>query len=124
MAIRSFTPTTGYGVNGELELSWLLDEVKRARAQNQLERQGRAQTRRAGASHRQVLSALEAFAAALTSRRLPVPPSVSSELRMLRALCHTARQRKAQAVNTREPPENMTTPAGHAMPGRAWSLDG
>jgi hypothetical protein len=97
MAIRSFTPrsTTENEVNGDLELSWLLNEVKRARAENKLERQGRAATRRTVASHRQVLSALEAFAAALTSRRLPVPPSVSCELRMLRALCGTARRRKA-----------------------------
>jgi hypothetical protein len=74
-------------VRDDFELRRLLSEVTRTKAENRYERRSQVETAKVIATRHKVLSALEAFAAELARRRLPVPHAVNSDLRVLRALC-------------------------------------
>lgn len=65
-------------------LGWLSADVRSAREQVAASRATTAVNGQLAAARQWLLRALEAYAAALTERRLPVPPRLRDELRLLR----------------------------------------
>jgi hypothetical protein len=77
------------------ELRRLLAEMKQAQVRHRRELRGRVDTLRVTATREDALAALELYADALLARRLPVPPAMQRDLRLLRVLCPKARRRPA-----------------------------
>lgn len=65
-------------------LGWLSAEVRAAREQVAASRATTAVRGQLVPARQSLLRALEAYAAALTARRLPIPPRLRDELRLLR----------------------------------------
>ena len=75
----------------DITLNALFTELTRARSENQVERGAPRLGTAGGRRADRLLQSLEACAAALEERRLPIPPSLRDELRLRRSLHATSR---------------------------------
>jgi hypothetical protein len=78
----------------DLELRNLLQDVIRTRAEHRHELGKRFDPTLILSTREASLSALEAYVAALEERRLPIPPTMHRDLKLLRILCAEARGKR------------------------------